>query len=194
MTTVEQYMNVKFLKNGNIDTDTIDGKMYFCFAEDEYPVIQKEYPELNKDQLESECLVRWQKLMESDYDRYKKYLENCKYYMRKMNIENSNKMNMIKDEIIELEKTIPELHQMFVKNSYHLLGLKVKLDKLLLENKMYNCFAEDEYPVIQKEYPEFNLDQLKSECEIRWNRLMDTDYDRYHNYKHICCEDIMNKK
>lgn len=29
-------------------------------------------------------------------------------------------------------------------------------------------------PVIVKEHPDFNSEQLKLECEIRWNRIMDT--------------------
>jgi hypothetical protein len=100
-----------------------------------------------------------------------------------------DKMNRIKNEIEELEKTSKELHSMYVKSSYRLLGLKVELDKLAVSNKMYNYFKADEYPVIVKEHPDFNSEQLKLECEIRWNRIMDKDYDRYHNYKSMAWEE-----
>ena len=65
---------VNFLKSGNIDLNTSVGRMYFCFAEDEYPVIKEEHPDFNKEQLQKECLVRWYKLV-ADHERYIKYLE-----------------------------------------------------------------------------------------------------------------------
>jgi hypothetical protein len=67
-------MTVQFLKNGNIDLNTVEGRMYFCFAEDEYPSIWKAHPEFDREQLQAECLRRWYVLVEN-HEKYVKFLE-----------------------------------------------------------------------------------------------------------------------